>query len=148
MRSQSRGKDERIVTKGIFRVDSSWERFDTSRLIERPSLCRGFDTVLNTRLTLVVAQAGAGKTTLLRQWAAAHPPSTAGTQHALVHVDIDDADDDPARFVRRLATAAQASRPSAASIAAKVDSQETGLGASAIAALRSEERRVGKECPV
>lgn len=134
VRSASRGKDEPTVTKGFSRVYSSWERFDTSRLIDRPTLRRGLDTALDSRLTLIVAQAGAGKTTLLRQWAASQAVDT-DTVRAFVHVDIDDADDDPSRFVRHLATAATTSRRSAAAIAATVEVGGTGLGASAITAL-------------
>ncbi|AWB89742.1 LuxR C-terminal-related transcriptional regulator [Salinibacterium hongtaonis] len=116
-------------------MNSFWDRLDTSRLIDRPALRRGLDRSLGSRLTLVVAQAGAGKTTLLQQWGGTRSVADNSAGPTLVHLDIDESDDDPARFVRHLAAACPSARPSADILAATVETGLTGLGEPAIDAM-------------
>ena len=98
-------------------------------LVERPALRERLDAALSLPLTIVVAQAGAGKTVLLRQWAAAHPDL------AVVWIDVEAADDDPARFAHRLASGLAGVRPQVVDAAPRVPTHAGGLGASLLASL-------------
>lgn len=64
--------------------------------VDRPPLIARLDAGLPGPVTLLVAPAGSGKTVLLAQWAAARPDL------AFVWIDVEPADDDPQRIVRRI----------------------------------------------
>lgn len=70
--------------------------------IARPHLCDRLNAALLCRLTLISAPAGYGKTTLLAQWAANHADSA-----RLAWLSLDEADNDPARFLAYLVAALQ-----------------------------------------
>ena len=99
------------------------ERLAHEYLVARPTLQERLDGALSLPLTLVVAQAGAGKTVLLSQWAAAHPDV------AVVWIDVEAADDDPARFAHRLRSALAAVRPEVMETAPRSPTHAGGLGA-------------------
>jgi LuxR family transcriptional regulator, maltose regulon positive regulatory protein len=67
-----------------------------AHVVDRPTLRRRLDAVVDHRIALVVAPAGAGKTVLLTQWAGTHP------ELQFVWLEIVPSDDDPVRFRRRL----------------------------------------------
>lgn len=64
--------------------------------VDRPALRARLDDALGSPLTLLVAPAGAGKTVLLSQWALSRPDLR------FLWLEAGRADDDPARFLRRL----------------------------------------------
>ena len=77
-----------------------------SELVSRPRLIQRLDKALKHKLTLVSAPAGFGKTTLLSEWLHARrplaSPLTAGW------LSLDEADNDPARFLAYLVAALRA----------------------------------------
>lgn len=108
---------------------TSSERPGPDHLVERTLLCAELDKAFQCRLTLIIAQAGAGKSTLLRQWTAMHPECT------FLPLGIEAADDDPARFVRRLVEALATVDPAITNVMPLISDSEGGLGQPAIAAL-------------
>jgi LuxR family transcriptional regulator, maltose regulon positive regulatory protein len=72
------------------------------RLVARPRLREALANNTNgRRLTLVSAPAGFGKTTLLSEWS----QSCAGGERRIAWVSLDEADNDPARFLSYLVAA-------------------------------------------
>ena len=66
--------------------------------VARPQLLEKLDEALTHRLTLVSAPAGSGKTTLVSAWVqSAHKKGA-----AIGWLSLDDADDDPGRFLEYL----------------------------------------------
>lgn len=74
------------------------------RTISRPRLIERLDQGEQYKLTLVSAPAGFGKTTLVSTW-------IAGQNHPVAWVSLDEADSDPARFMRYVVTALQSVIP-------------------------------------
>lgn len=75
-------------------------------LILRPRLHQRLDETLHRKLTLLSAPAGFGKTTLLVHWAAC-----LSERAQVAWLSIDQADNDPARFIRYLLAAVQQIHP-------------------------------------
>src|SRR5512133_3293264 len=77
-------------------------------LVVRPRLHEKLDQGLarGARLTLFSAPAGYGKTTLVLSWTASHP------DWELAWLSLDEADNDPKRFLRYLVAALQTVDPS------------------------------------
>lgn len=78
-------------------------------LVGRPRLLnilqRGLEE--NRKLTLVSAPAGYGKTTLVAEWAAGLRSGAAKTQTTTAWLSLDEADNEPTRFLRYFITAFQ-----------------------------------------
>lgn len=104
-------------------------------LVERPVLTERMDAALSSPLTLLVAQAGAGKTVLLQQWTARHPDV------AFAWLDLEVADDDPARFTRRLLDGLAAVRPEVREVAHLSALSSGGLGGPLLQALSADLER-------
>ncbi|MFC9707653.1 LuxR C-terminal-related transcriptional regulator [Paenibacillus sp. NPDC056933] len=66
-----------------------------SKLVDRPRLTELLDEGVQRKLTLVSAAAGSGKTTLVSQWLETSP-------HSIVWISLEEADNDPARFLMYL----------------------------------------------
>src|SRR5918998_1301804 len=90
-------------------------------LVARPRLHEALDRGEERKLTLVSAPAGFGKTTLLVEWLV----ERSGDERSVVWVSLDEADNDPARFLSYLVGALQ--------------NVEEGLGEGVLASLRSPE---------
>jgi ATP/maltotriose-dependent transcriptional regulator MalT len=90
-------------------------------LVARPRLHEALDRGEERKLTLVSAPAGFGKTTLLVEWLM----ERSGDKRSVVWVSLDEADNDPARFLSYLVGALQR--------------VEEGLGEGVLASLRSPE---------
>lgn len=73
--------------------------------VDRPELLRRLDGGLVGPVTLLVAPAGSGKTVLLTQWALSRPDLE------FVLIDVEPADDDPQRIVRRMLRGLRGGRP-------------------------------------
>ena len=108
------------------------EQLASEYLVERAALKHRMDAALSLPLTLVVAQAGAGKTVLLNQWEAAHPTLP------IARIDVESADDDPARFSRRLLSGLAGVRPEVMQLARLSALNRGGLGAPLLQALSVE----------
>lgn len=80
-----------------------------SSLVGRPRLLnilqRGLEE--NRKLTLVSAPAGYGKTTIVAEWAAGLRSGVAKTQTTTAWLSLDEADNEPTRFLRYFMTAFQ-----------------------------------------
>ena len=74
-----------------------------SSSVARPRLVRCLQSGLNSRLTLVCAPAGYGKTTLISEWIASGGGKAPSFD--LAWLSLDDADNDPVRFLVYLTTA-------------------------------------------
>jgi LuxR family maltose regulon positive regulatory protein len=76
-------------------------------LVPRPRLIQRLNTGMERKLTLVSAPAGYGKTTLLSEWV--HQPADNGATSPLpvAWLSLDEADNDPTRFLSYLISAAQ-----------------------------------------
>ena len=90
-----------LLTTKLFRPPAKPGLVIRPRLIEKldQGLARG------ARLTLVSAPAGYGKTTLVQSWTASHP------DWELAWLSLDEADNDPGRFLRYLVAALQTVDP-------------------------------------
>lgn len=97
--------------------------------VDRPALRARLDDALGSPLTLLVAPAGAGKTVLLSQWALSRPDLR------FLWLEAGRADDDPARFLRRLLRGLGTIDPAAAELAPLLTIGGGGLGAPLLAAL-------------
>ena len=73
-------------------------------LVPRPRLAELLAEGMNRKLTLVSAPAGFGKTTLLSEWRMIHLDS----EYPLAWVSLEEADNDPSRFLSYLIAALQA----------------------------------------
>jgi LuxR family maltose regulon positive regulatory protein len=73
-------------------------------LVPRPRLGELLNEGMNRKLTLVCAPAGFGKTTLLSEWRMLH----LGSEYQLAWVSLEEADNDPSRFLSYLLAALQA----------------------------------------
>ncbi len=69
--------------------------------VPRPRLSKRLKEGMGRRLTLISAPAGFGKTTLLSEWRMLH----LGEEYPLAWVSLDEADNDPARFLAYLVAA-------------------------------------------
>ena len=85
----------------------------------RPRLGELLAEGMNRKLTLVSAPAGFGKTTLLSEWRMIH----LGSEYPLAWVSLEEADNDPSRFLSYLV--------------ATLQTIEAGIGDSVLASLRS-----------
>jgi len=103
-----------------------------AHVVDRPALRRQLDEALAHSLTLLVAPAGAGKSVLLAQWAAAHP------ELSWVWLDVEPADDDPARFSQRFLQGLAAIDPGCRELAGLVSMNGGGLGAPLLEALGAQ----------
>ena len=72
-------------------------------LVPRPRLGELLNEGINRKLTLVCAPAGSGKTTLLSEWRTIH----LGSEYPLAWVSLEEADNDPSRFLSYLLAALQ-----------------------------------------
>jgi LuxR family maltose regulon positive regulatory protein len=73
-------------------------------LVPRPRLGELLNEGMNNKLTLVCAPAGFGKTTLLSEWRMIH----LGSEYPLAWVSLEEAENDPSRFLSYLVAALQA----------------------------------------
>jgi LuxR family transcriptional regulator, maltose regulon positive regulatory protein len=87
--------------------------------VPRPRLAELLAEGMNRKLTLVSAPAGFGKTTLLSEWRMIH----LGSEYPLAWVSLEEADNDPSRFLSYLV--------------ATLQTVEAGIGDSVLASLRS-----------
>src|SRR6516162_9062819 len=85
-------------------------------VVSRPRLIERLNEGLHRKLTLISAPAGFGKTTLVSEW-------VAGCERPIAWLSLDEADNDPARFLTYFVVALQ-------TVAATI-------GASVVSALRS-----------
>ncbi len=90
-----------------------------TNLVARPRLRENLAGDEGRRLTLVSAPAGFGKTTLLSEWLDGH----SGGERSVAWISLDEADNDPARFLTYLASALR--------------DIEEGIGEGVLASLRS-----------
>jgi LuxR family maltose regulon positive regulatory protein len=74
------------------------------RVVLRPRLIEQLNESLHRKLTLISAPAGFGKTTLLSEW-------VAGCQRPAAWLSLDEADNDPTRFLAYLVAALQTIAP-------------------------------------
>ncbi len=88
-------------------------------LVPRPRLGERLTEGMSRKLTLISASAGFGKTTLLSEWRMIH----LGSEYPLAWVSLEEADNDPTRFLSYLIAALQAI--------------EVGIGETSLASLRS-----------
>src|SRR5215203_1513208 len=88
-------------------------------LVPRPRLGALLAEGMNRKLTLISAPAGFGKTTLLSEWRMIH----LGGERPLAWVSLEEADNDPSRFLSYLVTTLQ--------------TIEAGIGNAVLASLRS-----------
>ena len=88
-------------------------------MVPRPRLGELLAEGINRKLTLVSAPAGFGKTTLLSEWRMIH----LGSEYPLAWVSLEEADNDPSRFLSYLV--------------ATLQTIEAGIGDSVLASLRS-----------
>jgi len=90
-------------------------------LVARPRLTEKLERDAGRKLTFISAPAGFGKTTLLLEWL----ESRAGGDQSVAWLSLDEADNDPARFLSHLVAA--------------LKTIEEGTGEGVLAALRSPE---------
>ena len=88
-------------------------------LVPRPRLSKRLEEGMRNKLTLISAPAGFGKTTLLSEWRMMH----SSDEYPLAWVSLEEADNDPPRFLSYLVAALQ--------------TIETDIGEAALASLRS-----------
>lgn len=79
--------------------------------IPRPRLLAQLNQSYHHKLTLISAAAGWGKTTLLSSWLASSQSPKSPSQNAVAWLSLDEADNDPARFLTYLLSALQTISP-------------------------------------
>lgn len=100
-----------------------------SYAVDRASLRARLDDAMTAPLTLLIAPAGSGKTVLLSQWADSRPDAR------FVWLGVEESDNDPAQFLRRLVGALTAVAPAAPDLGPLLSIGAGGFGRPALESL-------------
>jgi LuxR family transcriptional regulator, maltose regulon positive regulatory protein len=95
--------DRRVITTEALLTTKLYVPRTHPNLVPRPRLGERLKEGMSRKLTLVSAPAGFGKTTLLSEWRMVHP----GSEYPFAWVSLEEADNDPTRFLSYLVAALQ-----------------------------------------